>query len=140
MHLSLDWLGGLRFSNSDGSPAIALDSSSAGVTSPTQALAYAAMGCMAMDVVYVLEKGRHVLERLTVRFDGERAVEHPRRFVRMHLHFDLAGAVDPRAVERAIELSRTKYCSVWNTIRPDVELTTTFAIHEGGATPESVES
>jgi uncharacterized OsmC-like protein len=36
--------------------------------------------------------------------------------------------VPDHVIERAIELSRTKYCSVWNTIRPDVELRTSFVV------------
>ncbi len=47
----------------------------------------------------------------------------------MKLHFDLTGAIEPHIVERAIELSKTKYCSVWNTIRTDVALVTSFEIH-----------
>jgi uncharacterized OsmC-like protein len=46
----------------------------------------------------------------------------------MHLHFDITGNVDPRTVERAIELSKTTYCSVWNSLRTDIALTTTFTI------------
>lgn len=129
MHLALEWQGDMKFGHAAGSPAITLQSSAPGVTSPPEALAYAVMGCMAMDVVHVLQKARRTLEGMTVRFTGERAVEHPRRFVSMVLHFDLAGDVPPDVVERAIELSRTKYCSVWNTIRPDVTLQTSFAIH-----------
>jgi len=129
MKLSLDWKGHMQFANSPGSPAIELHSSTPGVTSPPQALAYGLMGCMAMDVVHVLTKGRHPFTGLTVHFVGQRADETPRRFVSMTLEFDIVGHVDPRVVERAIALSREKYCSVWHTIRPDVELTTTFRIH-----------
>ncbi len=128
MHLTLQWQGDMKFVNAPGSPAIDLQSSAPGVTSPPEALAYAVMGCMAMDIVHVIRKGRHELEGMTVRFTGERAAEHPRRFVSMVMHFELAGPIPAAAVERAIELSRTKYCSVWNTIRPDVSLQTSFVI------------
>lgn len=128
--LSLDWQGDLNFRSSPGSPAITLHSSTHGVSSPPQALAYAVMACMAMDVVHVLQKGRHDLRGMTVKFEGERAAEHPKRFISMHLHFDITGRVDGHIVERAIELSRTTYCSVWNTIRPDVELKTTHSIRD----------
>jgi putative redox protein len=127
--LSLDWKGGLKFENSEGSPAIQLHSSTPGVTSPPQALAYAVMACMAMDVVHVVEKGRHVLERMTVEFRGERAAEAPKRFTWMSIEFHLTGQIDDTVVARAIDLSREKYCSVWNTIRPDVELRTSFVVH-----------
>ncbi len=126
--LALDWLGDLKFKSSAGFPAIALESSNHDIASPPQALAYATMACMGMDVVHVIEKGRYQLRDLHVTFEGERAAEYPKRFVSMHLHFAIAGGVPDHVVERAIELSRTKYCSVWNTIRPDVELTTTFDV------------
>jgi putative redox protein len=126
--LSLDWLGDLKFKNSPHSPEIELHSSTPGVTSPTQALAYAVMGCMAMDVVHVIQKGRHDLRSMSVRFRGERASEYPKRYTGMTLHFEIHGPVPPAVVERAIELSRTKYCSVWNSIRTDVTLETSFEI------------
>lgn len=126
--LSLDWTGDLSFTNSAGHPAIALQSSNPAIASPPQALAYAVMGCMGIDVVHVLQKGRHELRAMAVRFEGERASEHPRRFVTMNLHFEVGTSAPAHVVERAIELSRTKYCSVWNTIRPDVTLTTTFTV------------
>jgi putative redox protein len=126
--LSLDWQGDLKFANSPGSPAIQLESSTPGVTSPTQALAYAVMACMGMDVVHVVRKGRYELTAMTVTFEGRRAEDYPRRYLAMHVHFDITGRVEDQVVKRAIELSRTKYCSVWNTLNPDVELRTTFRI------------
>jgi len=128
--LSLDWVGDLSFRNSAGSPAIELHSGIPGATSPPHALAYAVMACMAMDVVDIVRKGRHELRALTVRFEGVRAEPHPRRYVSMDLRFDITGAVPDHVVARAIDLSRDKYCSVWNSIRPDVALTTSFTIHE----------
>jgi putative redox protein len=127
--LSLDWRGDLKFANSAGSPPIELHSGTPGVVSPTQALAYSAMACMAMDVVHVLQKGRHEFSALTVTFTGERADEPPRRYTAMHLHFNITGTVAEHVVERAIELSRTKYCSVSNSLRTDIDFRTTFAVH-----------
>jgi putative redox protein len=126
--LSLDWHGDLKFVNSDGSPAMTLQSSQPGVASPMQALAYAVMGCMAMDVVHVIQKGRHPMQAMTVTFRGERAQEHPRRFVAMTIDFRITGQIEDKVVARAIDLSRHKYCSVWNSVRPDVELQTSFTI------------
>lgn len=129
-HLKLDWQGGLAFKNSSDSPAIELHSSTAGITSPTQALAYATMACMGMDVVHVIQKGRHELTAMSVTFDGRRAETEPRRYLSMSLHFTITGRVESHVVERAIELSRTKYCSVWHSLREDIELTTTYSIHD----------
>jgi len=127
--LSLDWKGDLKFANSPGSPAIELHSSTHGVTSPVQALGYAVMACMAMDVVHVIQKGRHPLKAMTLKMHGERAAEHPRRFVSMTIEFQITGDIADKVVDRAIDLSRHKYCSVWNSMRPDVELKTSFTIH-----------
>jgi putative redox protein len=126
--LSLDWTGELHFKNSPGFPAIDLQSSTPGISSPPQALAYTVMACMAMDIVHIVQKSRQDLRGMTVKFEGERAAEHPRRFVSMQIHFDITGRVENHTVERAIELSRTTYCSVWNTLRPDIELKTSFSI------------
>jgi putative redox protein len=128
--LSIDWIGDLKFKNSDGNPEIELHSSTPGVTSPMQALAYAVMACMGMDVVHVLQVGRHDLRTMKVTFDAERADDHPRRYTAMTLHFHITGDVPAKAVERAIEMSRQKYCSVWNSIRTDVALQTGFTIYE----------
>ena len=126
--LSLDWQGDLKFSNSDGSPSIQLDSNDPAVASPPQALAYATMACMAMDVVHILQKGRHDIKALKVGFEGQRAEDHPRRFIAMHIRFDITGNPPDEAVRRAIDLSHEKYCSVSNSIREDIKFTTSFTI------------
>lgn len=126
--LKLTWQGDLKFANADASPAIELHSSTPGITSPTQALGYAVMACMGMDVVHILQKGRHDLQALSVTFEGTRAPEHPRRYTAIHLHFDITGDVPDAAVTRAIELSHSTYCSVSNSLRTDIAFTTTFAV------------
>jgi putative redox protein len=126
--LILNWDGDLRFKHSPHSPVIEVHSSTPHVTSPMQALAYAVMGCMGMDVVHVLQKGRHDLRALSVKFEGERAPEHPRRYTSMHVHFEVTGTVPEDVVDRAIQLSREKYCSVSNSLRADIDLRTTFTV------------
>jgi putative redox protein len=128
MSLSLIWQGGLRFSAGPGGPSAELDSSAPNVLSPMQTLAYAVMGCMAMDVAHVLQKGRHGLQKLTVTFASTRAPQPPKRYTSIHLHFDITGPVPEDAVARAIELSRSTYCSVSNSLREDIEFKTTFKI------------
>ena len=55
----------------------------------------------------------------------------PRRFTRVELHYTISGAVPPEAVQRAIDLSRDKYCSVWHSMRQDIEFIVDFAVTEG---------
>jgi putative redox protein len=59
---------------------------------------------------------------------GQRADEVPARFTAFALHFDVVGEVPAEAVDRAIALSREKYCSVWHSLRQDIELTVTAAV------------
>jgi putative redox protein len=127
--LTLTWQGDLKFASGPEEPPIELHSSTPGVVSPTQALGYAVMGCMAMDVVHVLQKGKHDLQAMSVRFEGTRAPEHPRRLTAIHLHFDITGDVPDSAVTRAIDLSRTTFCSVSNSLRQDLDFKTTFVVH-----------
>lgn len=125
---TLTWQGDLRFRATCGGNQLIFDSQSSAGPSPPQALAMALAGCMAIDVADVVVKGRHDLSSLEARITGERRDEAPRHFVRFTLHFVLTGDVPEHAVERAIQLSRDKYCSVWHSLREDVSLTTTTAI------------
>lgn len=126
--LSLQWHGEFNFTNGPEGPPIALDSGKPDIPSPMQALAYGLMGCMAMDVVLILQKGRHDLRALSAHFEGDRAEDHPKRYVRIHVRFDITGNVPDEAVQRAIELSHEKYCSVSNSLRSDIAFTTSFVI------------
>ena len=124
----LIWSDDLRFEASSGSSRLVVDGDSKQGASPTQLAAMGLAGCMAADVVDIVRKGRHSLKALRVTFTGKRAPEPPRRFIEITLEFDVQGAVPANAVERAIALSREKYCSVWHSFRQDITLTTTFKI------------
>jgi putative redox protein len=124
----LVWSGDLRFDASSGTNSAIIDGDSKAALSPTQYAAIGLAGCMAADVVDILRKGRHPLTALRVTFTGTRAEQPPRRFLQIELRFDVHGSVPPDAVERAIALSREKYCSVWHSFRQDIALSTTFHI------------
>lgn len=125
--MSLIWDQEMNF-HAEGGPELKLASSSPDAYSPMQILAHAIMGCMAMDVVHILKKGRHDLQGLSVDFEGERAADHPKRYVKVHLTYHVKGNVPAEAVERAIALSKSTYCSVSNSLRPDMEFTTSVKI------------
>jgi len=122
----LSWIDNLKFSTSVGNVSFTIDGSNVDGPSPVAALAAALAGCMAADVVHVLTRGRHPLRALRAHFTGERAQEDPHRFVRVMLHFSIDGEVPPEAVDRAIALSHEKYCSVWHSMRQDIEFTVTW--------------
>jgi putative redox protein len=125
----LIWSDRLRFGATSGPNAIVVDGDGAAGPSPMQLAAFGLAGCMAADVVSILQKGRHPLHALRASFSGERAEDPPRRYLRVTLHFHVSGAVPAEAVERAIALSRDKYCSVWHSFRQDLDFTTSYALH-----------
>jgi putative redox protein len=120
--------GGLRFDATSGANAAVVDGDGTAGPSPMQYAAMGLAGCMSADVVDIIRKGRHPLAALRVTFTGTRADNPPRRFLQIRLQFHVEGAVPPEAVERAIALSREKYCSVWHSFRQDIELITTFDV------------
>ena len=125
---TLTWQGDLRFEASSGKNSLVLDGNSTVGASPMQTLAFSIAGCMAMDIVDIVRKGRHPLRGLEAQFNGARAESHPHRFVAVQLNFVIHGDVPQQAVERAIALSREKYCSVYASLRPDIELVTSFEV------------
>jgi len=107
--------------------ASALDEPGNGVT-PMELLATALAGCTAMDVASILVKMRQPLEAFRVEVSGERAEEHPRRFTSLEVVYHLKGDLDERKVERAIQLSEERYCSVEATLRPALPITSGYVI------------
>jgi putative redox protein len=83
---------------------------------------------MGMDVVYILQKGRVELRGLKVALVAERAQEDPHRVTAVTIDFTVTGAATRDQVQRAIDLSHEKYCSVWHSLRQDIALTTRLSI------------
>ena len=129
--VELIWEHDLVLGGRSGDVRMTLDSKSHAGPSPMQALAFALAGCMAMDVVHVLRKGRHDLRGLRADLTGQRMPEEPRRFHHITLHYTITGSIPDEPVARAIQLSREKYCSVWHSMRQDIGLDVTFTVSEG---------
>jgi putative redox protein len=131
MVLELIWEHDLVFAGRTGDSTMTLDSASTAGPSPMQALAFALAGCMSMDVAHVLTKGKSDLRGLRADLTGARAADDPRRFTAIALHYSITGNVPKALVERAIQLSKEKYCSVWHSMRQDIELAITFKVTPG---------
>jgi putative redox protein len=93
-----------------------------------QALGFGLAGCMAVDVAEILRRGRLELKGLSAHLEAQRAPENPKRLLAVDLRFTVRGPIPPDRVERAIALSLERYCSVWHSLRQDIELTTSFEI------------
>lgn len=124
--LELRWERDLLFHGRAGALELTIDGNTKEAVSPVQTLAFALASCMASDVVLILTRGRHPLEGLTAHLHAERAPQDPRRILSVDLRFELRGALPPEAVQRAILLSREKYCSVWHSLREDIELRVSY--------------
>ena len=128
--LELVWTRDLIFEGRSAQASMVLDSAGEAGPSPVQALAFALAGCMGMDVVYILQKGRYQLRGLKVSLVAERAPDDPHRMTAVSVEFAVTGAVPREQVQRAIDLSHEKYCSVWHSMRQDIAFTTRFTIAE----------
>ena len=122
----LIWSEGLRFGATSGNIATVVDGDSTAGPSPVQMVIIGLAGCMSIDVVDIIRKGRHPLAGFRTTVSADRAPEPPRRILNASLHFHIRGDIPAAAVERAIALSREKYCSVWHSLRTDIELTPGF--------------
>jgi putative redox protein len=98
--------------------------------SPTELVMIALCGCTAMDVVSILKKKRIEITDLEVSAESELAPDLPKRFARIELVYRVWGAnVPEEALQRSIELSKDKYCTVSNTLSGKAEITYRYEIN-----------
>ena len=110
----------------DGSPTFG--GSSAG-SSPKELLLMALGGCTANDVIPILLKKKAVIDHIDINLTGNAREEHPQIFTDIHVEYLVYGTdVNAADVERAIELSTTKYCSISAMLKETVKITHSFKI------------
>lgn len=104
--------------------AITLDASSEHThgMSPMEAVLTALCGCTSVDVVSILKKKREPITGLTVSAEAEQAPDPPRVFTHIHLTYAIAGNVSRESAERAVSLSKNKYCSVSKMLEAAVKI------------------
>jgi len=112
--------------------ALALDTNDQrSAPSPVELLLVALGSCTATDVASILKKKRQQVTSYVIEVTGTRRDDYPRKYTSMKVHHILTGkSISAKAVAQAIELSETKYCSVAATLRPTVEIQSTFEIIE----------
>ena len=116
--IQVRWLKGLSFEAEIDGHKIYLDSQTehGGKNMgprPKPLLMVSLAGCTGMDVASILQKMREDVEELTIEVEGELAEEHPKKFEGMKVIFKVKGKnISRKNVEKAVELSRTRYCGV----------------------------
>ena len=135
--VGLRWEGGLRFTSSDAHghtvtvDAPEQDGEPFDGFKPGELLLTSLAGCSAMDVVDILRKQRQEVTGVDIQVLGSQQAEPPWTWEEIHLAYVVRGRRLIRsAVERAIELSETKYCSVGATIEARCKITSTLQIIE----------
>jgi putative redox protein len=103
---------------------------------PMELVLTGAVACTAFDVVLILRKARQPIADCVVEAEAERAETEPRVFTKIHLKYVVAGrGLDPRQVERAVKLSKDKYCSATQMLGKTAAITYEIAIVDGDRLP-----
>jgi putative redox protein len=101
---------------------------------PMELLLAGAATCTAFDVVWILRRARQPIADCVVEAEADRAPQEPKVFTRIHLRYIVAGrGLDARQVERAVKLSKEKYCSATIMLGATAEITYDVTIVEGDA-------
>jgi len=127
--VELNWVKGLQFIARDelGHEIILDTKKEVGGTEtgfqPVDLLMVSLAGCMAFDIVSILQKKRTNLKSLKAVVEGERYFEHPKRYTKIRVKFETNPEVNKDDLIRAFELSRDKYCSILATLKipPEIE-------------------
>ena len=132
---SLKWNGELKFTghNAKGFETD-FDGNTQTSPSPMEVLLESVGSCSAIDVVLILQKMREPLTGVEVKLDGDRQAVEPRYFHTIRARFDLWGELSAEKVERAINLSFSKYCSVFHSLRSDLKLFAEYRLHSQNTT------
>ncbi len=130
------WNRGLQFVGNSGSGhAIVVDAprddgGSASGPSNTELLLIAFGGCTGMDVALILGKMRVEFDDFEIALEGEVPAEYPKTMTRIHLTYRIWGDDIPEdSLKRAIELSREKYCTLWNTLNGKADVAYEYRIN-----------
>lgn len=121
---------------SDSNHWVAMDGSeefggSRAASSPMELLLIALAGCTSADVISILNKMRVEYNHYEVIISAERAQKHPRVYTRIHIDYYVFGdQIKEESVQRAIELSQNKYCSISAMLKPSVDLSYSYHINE----------
>jgi putative redox protein len=128
--IHVEWVGGHRFdAGRPNGPAARIDGEGETGQSPPETLLSALATCVSYDVIDILAKQRTPIESLAIDIVGERVDTVPRRYKYITLNFRIAGkGIEEDQALKAIELSATKYCSVRDSLRSDIEIAWTVEI------------
>ena len=104
--------------------------SNAGIR-PKELILISLAGCTGSDVVAILQKKKVNFTGFEINIEAEQQEEHPQVYTKIHLEYVFYGKnIQEKDVERAIELSQTKYCSVTAMLQKAVTIEHSYKIVE----------
>ena len=143
MKTRVKWIEGVSFYGESGSGhAVVMDGAaeSGGRNMgmrPMETLLAGAAACTAYDVVTILKKGRHPVSDVAVTVEAERAATPPRVFTTLHYVYTVAGrGLDRKQVERAVKLSKEKYCSATIMLAKTATITYDIVVVDADRVPD----
>ncbi|MGB3725148.1 MAG: OsmC family protein [Glaciecola sp.] len=99
--------------------------------SPMQAVLMSVGACSSVDVVEIMRKARQPIDSCVCELEADRADDAPRVFTKIHAHYKVTGNnIKLKHLERAVNLSTEKYCSVMLMLNKQVVITTSFSVNE----------
>jgi putative redox protein len=130
--IHVEWVGAHRFdAGRPNGPTARIDGEGETGQSPPETLLTALATCVSYDVIDILAKQRTPIESLAIDVVGERVDTVPRRYKHITLNFRIAGkGIEKDKALRAIELSATKYCSVRDSLRSDIQVDWTIELED----------
>ena len=140
-HIRVKWEGEHLFDTGKANgPTARFDGSGKTAQTPPDALLSALASCSGVDVVDYLAKRRTPVSALSVDVQAERREQHPRKFEKIRLRFEVDGAgIDRAHAERAVQLAFERYCSVAASLAPDIEISAVMVLNgEDGVTMKIV--
>jgi len=135
MTINIKWQGGMAFEGTtesghsvlmDAAPEVGGENKGA---RPMEMVLLGLGGCTSIDVIMMLQKAKQAGEDCQVEIRSERSDSIPKVFTKIHVHFKITGQdLNPKKVERAVNLSAEKYCSVSKMLEASVEMSHDFEI------------
>ena len=99
--------------------------------SPTETLLMSVAGCLGIDVLFFLKKMRADITGFKMEFSGTRNLTPPQYYKTIEIFIKIEGSgITTKKVDRAISLSQEKYCSVYHSLRKDIEVKIDYEINE----------
>lgn len=89
---------------------------------PMEILLVSLAGCSAIDVINILRKQKQTIDDFEMEINGLRKDGTPSPFEKIDVHFKVKGDIKPKNLEKALQLTQEKYCSVLHSLKSEIDI------------------